>query len=425
MKASHPLAMWIGRLLIAGIGLGILQGLQMLLPHWLNPYYLDIINLAGINIILAVSLNLINGITGQFSLGHAGFMAVGAYSAACFTYYAGPRLILANGPVFAIALVIAAIAAGIAGLIVGLPSLRLRGDYLAIVTLGFGQIIVSLIRTINEIGGASGFSNLPQMSSFVWIYSGAILCILTVRNLADSNLGRSMRAVRDDEVAAEAMGINTTGIKVLAFVISSMWAGVAGALQVHYLQLAHPNDFTFVRSIEVVVMVVLGGLGSITGVTLSAVSLKILEEILRTLSGAFWVGLGVVALSMALSFSRYRSAMRASVVGWLLWLRWPVLATLAIFLLFHYGQSWLQQNISALRYVIYSLILIVLMLLRPQGLLGRSELSWNLLRRRQIASAKESSTGDPNTGDVSQGRAGSVAAHEPGEPADEGIEGTL
>lgn len=401
---AAALILWIGRAVLALVLVRGLQGLETLLAHSLNPYYLDIINLAGISIILAVSLNLINGITGQFSLGHAGFMAVGAYAAASFTYYAGPRLDLRNDVIFAIALIIAAVAAGLAGLIVGLPSLRLRGDYLAIVTLGFGQIIISIIRNIKEVGGASGFTPLPAFSNFVWIYGGAVLCILSVRNLADSNIGRSMRAVREDEVAAEAMGINTTQVKVLAFVISSMWAGVGGALEVHYLHLAHPNQFTFVRSIEVVVMVVLGGLGSITGVTVSAVLLKVLEEVLRNLTGAFWVGLGLVALAMGLAYPRYRAAMRRGPVGWVLWLRWPIFASIAIFCLFHYGQEWLQQNISALRYVIYALILIVLMLLRPQGLLGRSELSWQLFRRRAAAG-------------------GSVGA--PSEPVDAGVEGTL
>jgi branched-chain amino acid transport system permease protein len=271
----QSLRLWSVRLIVALLVYGALLAAQRLIASALNEYVAIILVLAGVNIILAVSLNLINGITGQFSLGHAGFMAIGAYSAAAFTMFAGPRLIFQDWLIFLLALIVGALAAGAAGFLVGLPSLRLRGDYLAIVTLGFGQIIVTIIRNMEVVGGASGFKGLPQYTNFVWVATAVIGCILCVRNLALSNLGRSMKAVREDEVAAEAAGVNTTRVKVLAFVISAMWAGVAGALQVHYTQLAHPNDFTFMKSIEVVVMVVLGGLGSITGSALAAVLLRL------------------------------------------------------------------------------------------------------------------------------------------------------
>jgi branched-chain amino acid transport system permease protein len=396
---------WLWRLVALLLIAASLWGLQTLTSATLNDYIIQIIILAGINIILAVSLTLINGVTGQFSLGHAGFMAVGAYASAAFTYYAGPRLALPGWTIFLLAIAIAAVMAGIAGLIVGLPSLRLRGDYLAIVTLGFGQIIIVLITTIKEVGGARGFIDLPPYTNFVWVYAMVFACILSVRNLADSQLGRAMRAVRDDEVAAEAAGINTTRIKVLAFVISSMWAGVAGALQAHYIQSAHPGSFTFLKSVEVVVMVVLGGLGSITGATVTAVLLKVLEEVLRSLTGAFWVCLGLVVLAAILSLPRYRDAMRRGATGWLLWLRWPVFSAVILLLLWYggipwavgkYGQDWVNTLSASLRYIIYALILIVLMLLRPQGLLGREELSWALFRRKKGA-----------------------------EPVDEGVAGTL
>jgi branched-chain amino acid transport system permease protein len=254
------------------------------------------------------------------------------------------------------------------------------------VTLGFGQIIVTIIRNMEVVGGASGFKGLPQYTNFVWVAGAAILCILSVRNLALSSLGRSMKAVREDEVAAEAAGVDTTRVKVLAFVISAMWAGVAGALQVHYTQLAHPNDFTFMKSIEVVVMVVLGGLGSITGSAVAAVLLRLLEEYLRDVNWAFGAGVALIILAAALSLPRYRSMMRRSETGWLrarvMWLRWPALSAVGLCLLYFYGRSWMAANVSALRYVIYSLILIVLMLLRPQGLLGRGELGWHLFRTR-------------------------------------------
>jgi branched-chain amino acid transport system permease protein len=194
-----------------------------------------------------------------------------------------------------------------------------------------------------------------------------------------------MRAVREDEVAAEAAGVDTTRVKVLAFVISAMWAGVAGGLQVHYTQLAHPNDFTFMKSIEVVVMVVLGGLGSITGAALSAVLLRVLEEYLRDVNWAFGSGIALVILAAVLSYPKYqRQLSNAStrMTAIFTWLRWPVVSLIGLALLYQYGSNWMADNVSALRYVIYALILIVLMLLRPQGLLGRGEWGWHLFRRR-------------------------------------------
>jgi branched-chain amino acid transport system permease protein len=413
---------WLLRIALAVGVVALLFGLQTAVPKMFGPYVNRIIVLAGINIILAVSLTLINGITGQFSLGHAGFMAVGAYTAAAFTYHAGPRLILADGPVFVIALLLATIAAGLAGLLVGLPSLRLRGDYLAIVTLGFGQIIIAVITTIKEVGGALGLSNLPEMTNFVWVYALALLCILTVRNLADSSLGRSMRAVRDDEVAAEAVGVDTTRVKVLAFVISAMWAGIAGALQVHLIRLAQTESFGFVRSVEIVVMVVLGGLGSISGATITAVLLTVLENVLRSITGAFAVGMILIVLAAALSLPRYRMTMRGEtgrLRAWWQWLRWPLLSAVALLIIFLQPQwrEWLEDRVGALRYVIYALILIVLMLLRPQGLLGRNEFSWSFLRRRKGPDTAED--------DTSAGRAGGELSHARSEPADQGVEGVL
>ncbi|MDF2441330.1 MAG: branched-chain amino acid transport system permease protein, partial [Abditibacteriota bacterium] len=276
--------MWMARALVTLATLGALWLAQLILPRFLNDYAIDLIMGAGISIILAVSLNLINGITGQFSLGHAGFMAIGAYSAAAFTRYAGPRLDLPPQMIYSLSLMIAAALSAFAGFLVGLPSLRLRGDYLAIVTLGFGQIILAIIITIEELGGSLGMDDRPTLASgapdekfgaliqtdIVWLYALAILCVLSIRNVANSHLGRAMRAVRDDEVAAEAAGINTTRTKVLSFVLSAMWAGVAGGLYVHYNHSANPGDYDFVRSVQVVVMVVLGGLGSITGATFAA-----------------------------------------------------------------------------------------------------------------------------------------------------------
>src|SRR5467141_1228001 len=289
-------------------------------PDW--EYAFQNINHIGIAIILAVSLNLVNGLTGQFSIGHAGFMAVGGYVSA---------VLLMRGPaedpyrLFFIASIAAgAGAAALAGWLVGKPSLRLRGDYLAIVTLGFGEIIRVVIENTRLFGGAIGLSPIPRYADFTWIWTAAIATILVTKRLRDSTHGRAFLSVREDEVAAEAMGVDTTGYKVRAFVISAGMAGVAGALSGSFEGNLSPQSFTFVRSFEVVAMVVLGGMGSITGSTIAAGVLTLLPEYLRALAN--------------------------------------------------------------LRMVIYSVALVVLMLVRPRGLLGTREI-WDFLpwRRRKGA----------------------------------------
>ncbi len=286
-----------------------------------GPYYYQIIILAGVNIILAVSLNLTNGITGQFSIGHAGFFAVGAYVSASLTYYGGPALRHAlaflpafaqNGALLVIALLASALATALAGLLVGIPSLRLRGDYLAIVTLGFGEIIRVLILNIDAVGGARGFVGIPKLSNFFWVYLLATMTVATVWNLSRSSYGRAFLAIRENEIAAQAMGVDVTRHKVTAFVISSMFAGMAGCLFGHYTMYLHTNSFTFVKSFEIIIMIAIGGLGSIEGAILGAVVLTVLPELFRGFEGY--------------------------------------------------------------RIVIYSLALILIMIYRPQGLLGRASL---------------------------------------------------
>ncbi len=291
----------------------------------LNPAYgleytFQNINHIGIAVILAVSLNLVNGLTGQFSIGHAGFMAVGGYVSA---------VMLMRGPqedpyriFFVLSMLTGAGAAAVMGWIVGKPSLRLRGDYLAIVTLGFGEIIRVIIENTAFFGGAIGLSPIPHRADFAWIWAMAIITILMAKRLRDSTHGRAFLSVREDEVAAEAMGIDTTGYKVRAFVISAFFAGIAGALSGAFEGNLAPQSFTFVRSFEVVAMVVLGGMGSITGSTIAAAVLTILPEYLRA--------------------------------------------------------------VASLRMVIYSIALIVLMLVRPRGLLGTREL-WDYVRRKRVA----------------------------------------
>ena len=241
----------------------------------------------GVNVILAVSLNVVNGFTGQFSIGHAGFMAVGAYTAAKITSALADQQIAYLAPALSDQIIFAgALAAGmglaaVAGLVVGIPSLRLRGDYLAIVTLGFNEIIRVVIENSPFLGAATGISGLPLRTDLVWVGMGVVATVVMARRLIGSTHGRALLAIREDEVAAEAMGVDTTGYKVRAFVIAAAFAGLAGALLVHRIQLCTPRTFTFVKSIEVVVMVVLGGMGSVTGSVIAAAVLTVGLELLR------------------------------------------------------------------------------------------------------------------------------------------------
>lgn len=270
---------------------GLLAALVFhLLSDRIDSYWLHICTLVGINVILAVSLNLVNGYTGQFSLGHAGFMAIGAYASAAVTMFAGPRLLpmlggdksaIAIGLVFLLALLVAGLVASLAGIVVGGPSLRLKGDYLAIVTLGFGEIIRVLFRNVESLGGALGLTGIPPYTNVFWTYGFAALAIYCVLSLVHSTYGRGFLAVHDDEIAAEAMGINTTKYKIIAFVIGAFFAGIAGGLFAHQNLAIDPKGFDFMRSIEIVVFVILGGMGNTIGVILAAVLLTVMTEYLR------------------------------------------------------------------------------------------------------------------------------------------------
>ena len=290
----------------------------------INPYYYDILLSIGINIILATSLNLVNGYTGQFSLGHAGFMAAGAYGSAwlslAFGYVLGTSA-AGTTTMFVLALTTGGLIAALAGLAVGIPSLRLRGDYLAIVTLGFNEIIKGVIQNAEPLGAQRGLGGMGQHTNFFWTFALAALTVYVVLNLVHSTYGSGFLAVRDDEIAAEAMGINTTKYKVLAFVIGAFFAGVAGGLYAHFKQFIHPEGFNFLRSVDIVVMVILGGMGSTAGVILAAILLTILPEGLRALA----------------------------------------------------HQPWLPDSLRPIaenRMILYSLLLIILMITRPQGLFG-------------------------------------------------------
>lgn len=310
-------------LVLYGVGLGLQDGLI--------EYVQRIVLLAGINVILAVGLNLINGTTGQFSIGHAGFMAVGAYGAAFFGVKLAPvvqRLVgmgaVADAVTFNVALLIGAVLAGLAGLLVGAPSLRLRGDYLAVVTLGFGEIIRISFNNAQFLGAATGYfgdtpAGLPPYTTFFWVYAWAIAIVVLISNLTFSQTGRSLAAIREDEIAAEAMATPTTRLKVLAFSLSAASAGIAGGLFAYMQSGIRPEDFRFDKSIDMIVMIIIGGLGSISGAVVGGIFVAVTLELMRDL----------------------------------------------------------QQY----RLVLYALLLIIIMLVRPAGLLGSRELP-ALLRAR-------------------------------------------
>jgi branched-chain amino acid transport system permease protein len=338
-------------------------------------YYYDILINIGINVILAVSLNLVNGYTGQFSLGHAGFMAVGAYAAGSWTVHLGPVLtnflagsngiltfvlkpfpflqsfalptVVANNLDLLIATLFGGFLAALAGLAVGIPSLRLRGDYLAIVTLGFGEIIRTLILNIDFLGAARGMSVPGTYTNTFWTFGIAAVAVYIVLGLVNSTYGRGFLTVRDDEVAAEAMGINTTKYKVIAFVVGAFFAGTAGSLFAHYTGFLTPEGFNFFKSVDVVVMVILGGMGSTVGVILAATLLTILPEVLR-----------------ALAHTDFVPAFQKAVEG-VIPIHLPPL-----------------QGLLENRLILYSLLLIIMMLTRPQGLFGDIAGS-----RKRVASA--------------------------------------
>ncbi len=247
----------------------------------LDNYIQLILMLIGINLILTLSLNLINGYMGEFSVGHAGFMAAGAYVssllsvkvlAACSPFWAFPCAVLAGGA-----------AAGAVGLVVAVPSFKTRGDYLAIVTLAFSMIVKSVIENIDSVGGPRGFLGMEKLTTLPWVCFWVIVTVWIIRNFIYSRFGRGILAVREDEIAAELTGVNTRNVKMLAFVVSSFFAGVAGGLYAHLLQYISPGTFDIIKSTEMLVMVYLGGVGSIAGSIMGATAYTVLLEALRPL----------------------------------------------------------------------------------------------------------------------------------------------
>lgn len=277
--------MWLACVLL---GFGALQGLVV--TGMLNAYYIQIVQQIGINILLAVGLNLIVGFSGQFSLGHAGFMAIGAYAVgiigSSFPTYAG----------FALALLAGALLAGAIALVVGIPTLRLKGDYLAIATLGVAEIIrITIINWDEVTNGAAGITGIPLFTSWEMVYAAVVLLTILVMNFLRSPLGRATIAVREDEIAAESVGVNPTKMKVLAFVIGAMIAAVAGGLHAGYVSVIVPKDFAFMTSVNVLIIIVLGGLGSMTGTFVAAIVLGVLNVFLKS-----YADISMIVYSLAL-----------------------------------------------------------------------------------------------------------------------------
>jgi branched-chain amino acid transport system permease protein len=294
-EATPMAPRWGLRAVVSLLGVAGLYGVGLALQAGLLEYVQRIILLAGINVILAVSLNLINGTTGQFSLGHAGFMAIGAYGSAFVGVELAPVVAgllgggaLADAVTFNVALLVGALLAGACGFGVGLPSLRLRGDYLAIVTLGFGEIIRILFNNAHFLGAATGYfgdspAGLPTYTSLFWVYFWVAVIILLIWNLTFSQTGRSLAAIREDEIAAEAMATPTTRLKILAFTVSAAGAGIAGGLFAHMQNGIRPEDFKFEKSIDMIVMIIVGGLGSVSGAAIGGVFVTVSLELMRDL----------------------------------------------------------------------------------------------------------------------------------------------
>ncbi|NLF46561.1 MAG: branched-chain amino acid ABC transporter permease [Syntrophomonadaceae bacterium] len=247
--------------------------MDAILTQYIDAYYLRIIILIGINIILALGLNIITGVTGQLSMGHAGFMSIGAYTAAILT--------MKFGLPFWMALLAGASLAAFFGFLIGIPTLRLEGDYLAMVTIGFAEIIRVFFLNFEPGGKAVGLYGMPQHTTFTIVWVLVIIVILLNAKLLESRTGRAFYAIRENEIAAQASGINTTRFKVLAFTVGSFLGGLGGGLYAHYMSYIAPQDFAFMKSIEILNMVVLGGMGSIPGTILGTIILTIAPEMLR------------------------------------------------------------------------------------------------------------------------------------------------
>jgi branched-chain amino acid transport system permease protein len=270
-------------------GAALLLALSWLLPAsgLLNPYVVQILMYVGINMILTLALNLVNGYMGEFSVGHAGFMAIGAYVSSVCTVALLPRAWAALA--FPGVLVLGGLAAALAGLVVAYPSFRTRGDYLAIVTLAFNMIVKSVLENLEIVGGPRGYLGMPRLTSLVWVAAWVLVTLFVLRNLVYSNFGRGIMAIREDEVAANLTSVDTRRLKIYAFLLSAFFTGVAGGLFAHLLQFINPRSFSILKSTDMLVMVYLGGVGSLAGSLLGATIFTVMLEVLRFLGLWRWV----------------------------------------------------------------------------------------------------------------------------------------
>jgi len=332
-------------LVLTVVGAALFGVMELLIQtQIIDDYSLQILCMAGINIMVALSLNLISGFTGQLALGHAGFLAIGAYSTGI--------LLIAHVP-FPLAILGGALITAFLGFLIGFPALRLRGDYLAIVTLGVGEIIRVLIINLGGItGGSAGLRNIPGYAqnimvnnpvAFLWIFPAVFLAVALVANLIGSSHGRTLVSIREDEIASQSMGVNIFGMKLMSFTVSAFLAGLAGALYAPFIGYLAPGGFDFLRSVFFVIIVVLGGMGSLTGTILSGIGLTFLQEVLR---------------SNAKDWSQ------------------------AVANLFGNGSGF-TVDLVPMSQVLFGLILILLMIFRPAGLLGTSELRLTKLFSRR------------------------------------------
>jgi len=283
----------------------IVQGL--LATGILSSFYEITLATICINIILAVSLNLVTGFTGQFSLGHAGFMSIGAYVCAII------NMNMKSTGGFLLGLFAGAVAAAFVGVLIGIPTLRLKGDYLAIATLGMAEIIRVIFLNMEITNGAAGLNGIPRFANWWWLFFFTVISLVFINNFIKSSHGRACISIREDEIAAESMGINTTKYKVMAFAIGAFFAGIAGALYSSYFYFLKPDLFGFMKSVDILVIVVLGGLGSLTGSVVAAVLLAVMTTFL--------------------------------------------------------------QSFTAVRMIVYAALLVLIMIFRPKGLMGDKEIN--------------------------------------------------
>ncbi len=265
----------------------------------LNRQYTSLIVPIGVNIMLAVSLNLVTGFLGELSLGHAGFMSLGAYAGALFTLNTD----MGDLPSIIVAMLIGGVVAAIFGFLIGVPVLRLQGDYLAIVTLAFGEIIKSILNALKFTNGPKGLSKIPLLSNYqhyTLVFIVTVITILVISNIVDSRHGRAVCSVRDNYIAAESIGVHVSRFKIMAFVVSAFFAGVAGVLYAHNVGIIKPTTFDYNKSIEILVIVVLGGMGSIRGSIIAAVVLTILPEMLRGADNLRMLLYSIVLIAMML-----------------------------------------------------------------------------------------------------------------------------